>query len=463
MKANSKVLFLSLALGSMLFYSCKKDSDTTPTPADIDLAKVLAYPYSALTPAEQKVKLENESTSFLDNLNAAKVSSAIEAFQNLEKLLEQSPAEVIKEKEVRSVKETVQYADAYGVFTWDDVKKEWVKTASTSELKFIFPAKIGTTTNTAVFSAKAVSSGIAVIDSSREWNSQTETYTDYQTTYYLPSSATGILTINNAQAATIELTAAYKDNKKAPVSETFKITTNDGYVFSQSFDKATENKGTMQFTFNGKTLLDAVAKSTIKLDELIDFQGSNTSSLLGNANAYMKLTDNLLVVYQMDLANYGKEIDALEKEYDAKRNTLYDNGKWDKNQNYFTLYGQYEKEESDKVAAIWNKYVTAALVSTKDGSKIADLIEVSEKDGEQSDYYYWSTTDASWMWNGGHWDDVSQTWVYDGVPTKKYDRYTANAYLKFKDNTLAQASTYFSEGFDNLENKWEDFTKAFDR
>jgi len=449
MKTKKSVLFLSLALSSLVFNSCKKDSDNTPAPPDVDLAKVLAYPYSALTPAEQKVKLENESTGFLDNLNAAKASSAIEAFQNLEKLLEESPAEVIADKPVKNVKETIQYADAYGVFTWDNVKREWAKTASTSELKFIFPAKIGTTTNTAVFSAKAVSSGIAIVDSTVEYDWQTSTNIKYETTYYLPSSATGTLTISNAQAATIELTASYKDNKQTPVSSTFKITTNDGYVYSTSLNKATENNGSIQLTFNGKVLLEAVAKADIKIDELIDFKGNDNSALLGGANAYMKLTDNLMVVYKMDVQNYSKERNAIEKDYDTKRAALWFSN-WEKDPNHYTLYGQYEKEQADKNAALWNKYVTAVLVSTKDGSKIADMVEVSEKDGENSDYYVWNTTTKSWVidWNSY---------------TKKYDRYAANSYLKFKDNTLVEASAYFSEGFDKLEDKWEDFTKAFDR
>lgn len=450
MKTRKRVLFLSLALSSLVFNSCKKDSDNNPAPQDIDLAKVLAYPYSALTPAEQKVKLENESTGFLDNLNAAKTSSAIEALQNLEKLLEESPADVVESKPVRNVKETFQYADAYGVFTWDNVKRDWAKTASASELKFIFPAKIGATTNTAVLSAKAVSSGISVVDSSLENNYQPNSNVKYQTTYYLPSSATGILTISNAQAATVELTASYKDNKQAPVSSTFKITTNDGYVYSTDLNKATENSGTIQFTFNGKVLLEAVTKSDIKIDELVNFKGDDNTGLWGSANAYMKLTDNLLVVYKMDLQNYSKESNAIDEDYSMKRNALW-SGNSEKNANLYVQLQQYEKEEADKTAALWTKYVTAVLVSTKDGSKIADVIEVSEKDGEHSDGFVWNTNTKAWEWS------------YGTDYTKKYDIYHANTYLKFNDNTLAEASTYFSEGFDKLEDKWEDFTKAFDR
>lgn len=455
-----KLIATSALFAGLFFIGCSKGSDSDPESEtnDIDLAKVMAYPYSALTPDEQKVKLENESISFLDFGNAAKTSSAVEALQHLGKLLDESPAEIIEEKDVNEVKETVQYADAYGIFTWDKVKREWTKTPSTTELKFVFPARIGATTNNAVFSVKAVSSGIAVTETYEEYDWEKDEYIDHETTYYLPKSTTGILNIDSREAASVEFSAEYKDNKEAPVRSLYKVTTNDGYVYTNDVDKATENRVAMRLTHNNKLMFEAVAKADGKIDELTELVKDDGEieddnyNLLGKANAYMKLMDNLVIVYTVDMENYARESEAIDKDYDAKMDALYANWTaYEKNKNRYTLLGQYEKERNDKLAEASKKYMSAALVSTKDGSKIADVIEKSEKDGEHWDYYFWDDTKQAWSYN------------YNAASTKKYDYYTSNYYLKFKDNTLVEMSAYFSDGFDKIEERWENFLNAFDR
>jgi hypothetical protein len=57
---------------------------------------------------------------------------------------------------------------------------------------------------------------------------------------------------------------------------------------------------------------------------------------------------------------------------------------------------------------------------------------------------------------GGYWDYNPN----GGTIIQYYDE---ELYLKFNDNTEVSMSTYFSEGFDNLETKFEDFIKAFDK
>jgi hypothetical protein len=96
--------------------------------------------------------------------------------------------------------------------------------------------------------------------------------------------------------------------------------------------------------------------------------------------------------------------------------------------------------------------MTIALASTKDGSKIADVTVKSESDGTYTDPYYWDSNTGSWQYDDNNWTE-----------TRKYDYYEHKYYLKFNDNTLVETSTYFSEGFNNIETKWEDFVKVFDR
>ncbi len=454
MYCKTKLVALVLFTG-LFFVGCDKDKDSGSglEITDIDLAKVLEYPYSALNPEEQKVKLENESMAFLDFGNALKTSGAIEALQNLGRLLDEDSPEIVEGKEVKSVKETVEYADVYGIFTWDNKEKVWKKTASNSELKFVFPAKKSATSNNAVFSVKAVSSGISVTQPYEEYEGNGK-YTEYETTYYLPKSTTGILTIDNNEAAKVELTAEYKDNKQVPVKSEYKITTNDGYVFMGELDKATENKVAMKLTYKDNVMFEAMGKSGIKVDQILDLLEDDADinySLYNKANAYMKLMDNLVLVYEIDIENYVKESQAIKDDYNAKWDALYSDWEaYEKNRNRYTAIQQYEKEESDKLAEVLNKYMTIVLASTTDGSKIADVIVKSEVDGPYTDPYYWDSKTGSWQ------DDYR-------IFTKKYDYYHHNQYLKFKDNTLVEMSTYFSEGFNKIETKWEDFVKAFNR
>ena len=103
-----------------------------------------------------------------------------------------------------------------------------------------------------------------------------------------------------------------------------------------------------------------------------------------------------------------------------------------------------------------NKNTKLILVSKKDGTKIADVINSSDKgysyDAELpvwvTDSYY--TAGGYWSWNGNG-------------KTITIQHYDEVLYLKFNDSTEVAMSTYFSEGFENLETKFEDFLKAFER
>jgi len=440
-----KIFFALVFFAVLLMMGCGKDDPKgnednleTGTVTDIDLDKVMKYPYSKLTPESQKVKLEQESIAFLEMCNALKTSLAVKTLQYLNDLLEQDSPDIYLWKEVSDVKDVFEFANVYGVYTWDNSK--WEKTTSTTELKFVFPANEESNSN-AILSVNAENSGIEY----------TEKYDDFEEVYYLPKSAIGILTVDNEEVARIELAAEYKD-KEIPVKTEYKMTTSDGYMYWCKLEKGTKSRIETQLTYKDDIMMEALFLTGAKIDDFVDngFEDKIKFDLLDKANGYMKLMDNLVLVYQVDMENLAHEIDKIEADYDQKMDALNKYGEaWEKNRNRYVLEGLYRKERSDKIALATNKYVKAALSSITEDYKIADLIGKSEKDDEYWDYYFW---------------DASQGWIENGVNyTKKIDYYTINPYLKFNDNTLVEASAYFSEGFKDFELKWEDFVNAFDR
>ena len=65
-------------------------------------------------------------------------------------------------KNNNSVEDIINTAGVYGIYTWNALKNTWTKTTSSTELKFIFPAKSSLTANNAVFSTKGTASDVKV-------------------------------------------------------------------------------------------------------------------------------------------------------------------------------------------------------------------------------------------------------------------------------------------------------------
>lgn len=457
-----KIFFALVIFAGLLIVGCGKDdppkaknnNDLKPgTVTNLDLDKIMKSPYSKLEPDEQKVKLEQECIAFLEMGNALKTSPAIKTLQYLNDLLEQDDPDIYLWKEVSMVKEIFEIANVYGVFTWDDSEKVWTKADSDTEMKFIFPASEQSTSNDATLTVEAENSGISYIYQYKDWDWETQKNVDREEEYYLPQSAVGILTINDEEAAKIELGAEYKDDKKIPVETECTLTTSDGYTYWCKVEKGTKSRIETQLFYKDDLMMEAFFATGAKIDDLIDTEFDEDDidfKLLEKANGYMKLTDNLVIVYQVDIENLAKEIDQIEADYDQKIDALHEDWEaWEINRSRYVQKGLFGKEKNDKIASATGKYVKATLFSITEKYKIADIIGKSEKDDEYWDDYSWNTSQNKWIGNGQY--------------TKKYDDYTVHSYLKFNDNTLVEASAYFSEGFNNLELKWEDFVDAFER
>lgn len=448
-----KFLLVSL-VASQLMVSCSSDDSPTTDPVaeqtlEEQIAALVKQPYSNLTPSQQKAKLEVEANEMLVQLDKSKTSGAIEALENLSRLLDLSSVDVFSGKNGNEIEDIINTAGVYGIYTWNNAEKTWAKTSSTSELKFVFPAKSSQTTNNASFSSKGVASDVKVqISDSYNW----ETDVEVNDWIFLPTSADAVLTIDNKEAALFAQTAKYANGKEVPNEFTYKMSLNDGYTWEMSASKAAANTAKASLTYNDKNLISFNAGSNAEIDKLLD--NDELVQYRGKANGLFTLMDNFVIVADMDLAELAKGEAAVEANFprpDRETKTFY------------TDLNVYNQKSAEAGVLNSNKNLKLILVSKKDGTKIADLVYHTEPgfSFKTSEYETW-VADASNVKYGG-------SWVFDwndgnpkgtAVLIQEYDEVI---YLKFSDNTEVEMRAYFSEGFEKFEAKFEDFIAAFNK
>lgn len=446
-----KFLLLSVVASQLMISCSSEDNPSEPTPESKpeteqtlqeQIAALLKQPYSNLTPAQQKQKLEAEANEMLVQLDKTKSSGAIEALENLSRLLGTNQIDIFAGKNDNKVEDILNISGVYGIYTWNNTTKVWVKTASTTELKFVFPAKKSQTANNAILSAKGVSSDVKVkyYDG---WLSGPNGGTEIYDSIFLPTSSDAVLTIDGTQSATFVQTAKYANGKEVPTDFAYKMVLNDGYTWEMSGAKAVQNTSKASLTYNGKTIVDFNAGSNAEVDKLLD--NDELVQYRGKANGVFKLLDNFIIVADMDLATAAADDAALEK---SLPNANYGT------KTYYTDYNTYNKKSAEGSAANFNKNTKLILVSKKDGTKIADIVQRAEIEYSYDNYYKWVPSNNT---NGG-------SWQFDqSAPSQKVDYYYVVNYLRFNDKTEVEMGAYFSEGFDKLQTKFEDFLAAFNR
>ncbi|PKH66382.1 hypothetical protein CXF59_10505 [Flavobacterium sp. ALD4] len=448
-----KLLLLAL-VAAQLTTSCSSDNseidEVTSENLNEQIANLVKQPYSKLTPGEQKIKLEAEANEMLLEMDKSKTSGAVEAIQNLGNLLDISSVDIFNGKNDNQIEDILNVSGVYGIYTWNSTKKIWIKTTSTTELKFVFPAKTTTTNNNATFSSKATSSDIKVKleDTYGNWvyNPKTDMYTQTPSIndeFFLPTSVDANLTIDNAPAATFAIKAKYSNGKETPDDFSYKMILNDGYAYGISSKKGDVNSVESTFTYKEKNIVKFTVGSSAKIDALID-DNDALVSYRGTANGLVELMDNFVIVADIDIAGLGNDEAALEKslaypDYNTSA--------------YYSKINQYNKAYSEAQVLSSNKNIKLILVSKKDGTKIADVITRSEKEYSYNSYAMWVTSNNNY---GGYWGYNS-----NGGPVVQY--YEEVLYMKFGDGTEVEMSAYFSTGFDDLEKKFEDFLKSFER
>ncbi|PBI93342.1 hypothetical protein BSF41_04220 [Flavobacterium sp. ACN2] len=446
-----KFILLSLVASQLMVSCSSEDSPTTDPTKDLTLeeqiANLVKQPYSKLTPTEQKAKLEVEANEMLVQLDKSKSSSAIEAVENLNRLLDISTVDIFNGKNDNEVEDILNVSGVYGVYTWDNAGKKWIKTASTTELKFVFPAKESLTTNNAVFSSKSTSSDIKVkYNDTYSWTENG--YAEVNDWFFLPNTSDATLTIDSKEAAVFTQTAKYANGKEVPTEFSYKMSLNDGYVWEMSGTKAAANTSKATLTYNGKNLISFSTGSSAEIDKLID--NDELIQYRGKANGLFTLMDNFVIIADMDLVTEAADKAALDNIARPKE-PKYDDPKSDYKA-YYTALNAYEKKISEGNAANANKNMKLILVSKKDGTKIADIVQHSEKDGEYTfNLPIWDAEFKYW----DNWNSTGESFTRPYL----YEAY----YLKFNDNTEVEMSAYFSTGFEKLQTKFDDFIAAFNK
>lgn len=447
-----KFLLLSVVISQLTISCSKEDTPTDPSEQNLDtqIAEISKLPYSSLKPEQQKVKLEADANDMLVQLDKSKTSGAIEAIENLGNLLSINTVDILNGKNENQIADVLNVSGVYGIYTWNSTKQIWVKTESTTELRFIFPAKKSLTTNNAVLSSKSTSSDIKVklTDTEGAWtyNNATGDYTQapsIEDEFFLPTSVDASLSIDDKSAATFALNTKYSNGKETPDESSYKMILNDGYTFEMS-GKKLPIEAKSSFTFEGKNIIEFNSGSTANIDELL--KDDYLNKYLGTANGLIKLMDNFVIVVNTNNEGLANDEAALEKSL-----TYPDNYN---SKTHYTDLNTYNKNFSDGKVLANNKNVKMILVSKKDGTKIADVIQKSEKGYSYNSYNVW-VNDATVANYGGYWDWSNNS----GTLVQEYDEVL---YLKFSDSTEVEMSTYFSTGFDALNTKFEDFLKAFE-
>nr|WP_315250101.1 hypothetical protein [uncultured Flavobacterium sp.] len=443
-----KIVLMSFVLSQLTISCSSDDNDETTTETEQSLteqiANIVKQPYSKLTPADQKLKLEADANEMLVQLDKTKNLSALEAIENLNRLLDISTPDIFNGLSDNEAEDIINTSGVYAIYTWDNNQKTWIKTTSTTELKFVFPAKESQTVNNASFSTNSVSSDIKVaVEDNYNWQTDTQT-NDY---FFLPTSADAILTIDNIKVATFTQNAKYSNGNQTPNEFGYKMSLNDGYSWEISSKKATENTAKALFAYNGKNLIEFNSGSSANIDELL--KEDALIQYRGKANGLITLMDNFVIVAEMDLAAKAADKATLitSNVYPAYPDNTNANSDF---KAFFNAENAYRKKQSEGTVANDNKNMKLILVSKKDGTKIADIVQRSESDGtDEINLPVWSADDNFWY-----------NWTNEGDAfTKQY--YTEVSYLKFGDNTEVEMGAYFSTGFDTFKSKFEDFIESF--
>jgi hypothetical protein len=421
-----KIIVLLMIICQFVLSCSSDDSSNNLDGLGTDIDALIALPYSKLSPSEQKVKLENEANSMLLQMENSKSLTAEESIENMENLLNISPPEFQMANSGNGFRDLLNISGVYGIYTWNATQQIWVKTSSSTELKFKFPSNQNTTSNDAVLTVTSVASNIKVdvIDTEGigywEYNSVT-----YQNEYvitdpaiydqiYLPSSVNAVLTINGTLSGIYEANAVYSNGNPEPTEAGYKLTL-DGYVWENRAKRTTPISVKSSFSYDGKNLIDFNVGSTADIDKLIE--GSELTQYLGKANCLITLMDNFVIVADMNVEGLANDSEDLNKIPEPDYNNP-------------TTVSAYNKTISEGEVSAFNKNVKMAFVSKKDGTKLADVVLRSVKGEIYYDYQ---------------------------------EEYDANLFLKFGDGSEVAMDVYFSSGFDNLTTKFKDFINSFNQ
>lgn len=389
---------------SPLFTSCSDKDDNEV----IDPAK---YPYSSLTPEQQKTKLGDDANAFISKIDALSSSKAIELLRTFNALTEIDQPQGFPEGGSSAI---IKVQDFYGKYTWNKTTNKWDKTASSDKLVFVLPATRTGTTNNGQIEITGIASNVKTDDG-----------------YQIPQQLDAILNVDNVQVGSIHIKATEVSDIAAPRTAEVKYVIDD-YTLAVNATKSSTSKNVSTFKLmkGSEILLDGSANLVANLDQII--QDEDNVSSIGDGDVAVRITNNLELKGSVDFKNIISKQSEIEDKYDALE--YYD----EVNHTYVYLTDAQEKARAEELAAVVNQYSNVILASRADQTKIA-TVKMRAKKYEDT-YTYW---------NGSQ--NVTYTDVYyEQVPV-----------LFFNDNTSVDAEVYFSAGFNTVLNSWNSFVSKF--
>lgn len=419
MKRNIFILAALFSAG-LAMTSCSSDDDKDSN----DNKDYLNYPYSALSIADQKLKLSTDGESTIKKIEGLASEESVlllESFANIQDgLLDLLDVKVTS----RSTEETVvKLSKYYGEYVWDVKTGTWSKSEKTVTDKFvaIFPAKKQDTKNTGKIEATATSSNVNINGNE------------------IPSKVVANLYVSDKKTG--EITAEATGINESTFVETGKIKANlGGYNLISTVDKKGNNNTVkLDFTKGSDQIIDGSADLVATItQEMLDAQ--NYSSV-ADGNVFIKIDNNVTIVGYIDGKSLIPAMDAIDLEYDK----VYNKYPWGDGKE-----GERSKEElalDKKRVDIINKYTNLALVSTAEKYKIAKVtVDLDIKETQETGVKNIK-------------DDKGNT-----TQTKyTYTNYNTENQLifNFNDNTKVEASVFFGSGFNKVITAWDNFIALF--
>lgn len=387
-------LFLMLGAAFLTFNACK---------SELDLDKELKF--SKLSVEEQKQKIEESGTEFIDAMEGIQETQAMTTMMNM---LTMTGGEVFSapmqklSADIKNARKDaftnfdkqmrLSYVDSevWGEYEYNFETEEMEKTKDlTNKIVARFPATAASTKNNAVITITYEESSVVVPDSDGE---------------KYPSKITYKMTVDSKEVMSAEFSGTYySDGSPKKVTQSLKM---DDYKWTAKIanDQKTASES-YEFKKGSKTMIKSVAEvsGTLKAAELQDaIDNESPQDAIAKFAVYFQVMN---VAVKGGTENLKGLTDELSAVYDNEKLT--------------------QKQSMEKQAEIMNKYIVCTAFFVDDNRKFAD-VEYYVVKADYEDIYYFA---------------------YRFV---------------LSDGSKVDAQEYVQEGFDDLIKRLQDMTGSYD-
>ena len=396
-KNMNKLCVVSIIALSVFFVACQK---STPIEEDDPFGKYAKYPYSTLSPEQQKAKLVEESDAILHTMSSLPNEEGIQLIKMFMKLVDISNPDP---KLVIDLNKTqFNVSDCNGEYSWNTTKKNWTFNNHKESIVFNFPSTVNGTTNNAKLELSGVGSG------------NLEEIEDIK--IELPQKLKMVLSKGSTTVASIEINATEPNLNDFAKAANLNMTLGS-YVITAGANKDGKSKinSTFKFAKENDIILNAILSSTINIYETLDvtFDYQSIELYIGST---------LAIVGYVDVIKNQKEFDAINNKYYKKYGSP------------STWTDDIREAKLKEEVAVWNKNAKLYLISTQEKYKIADMKMSYSVKKDCSDY---------------EGTKYCQTEI------------STDLLLIFNDETEVSAAVFFSDVFNEVFEAWINFLKQF--